>query len=80
MFIQAAALQHHIIWSRTRVRICASSAWRCPFLEDFMDLSALAWSCLLGDLARRGLTAVKLVISAEHEGLKAAITRDIGAT
>ena len=38
------------------------------------------WTTFLRDLARRGLTGVKLVISDAHEGLKAAITRIIGAT
>jgi putative transposase len=38
------------------------------------------WSSFLKDLARRGLTGVKLVISDAHEGLKAAITRVLGAT
>lgn len=33
------------------------------------------WSTFLGDLVRRGLNGVKLVISDTHEGLKAAITR-----
>lgn len=38
------------------------------------------WSTFLKDLARRGLKGVKLVISDDHEGLKAAITRVLGAT
>ena len=38
------------------------------------------WTTFLRDLTRRGLTGVKLVISDAHEGLKAAITRVIGAT
>jgi transposase-like protein len=38
------------------------------------------WSDFLKDLARRGLTGVKLVISDAHEGLKAAITRVLSAT
>jgi len=38
------------------------------------------WSSFLKDLARRGLTGVKLVICDAHEGLKAAITRVMGAT
>ena len=38
------------------------------------------WSSFLKDLARRGLTGVKLVISDAHEGLKAAITRVLSAT
>ncbi|GGA94739.1 hypothetical protein GCM10011491_23790 [Brucella endophytica] len=38
------------------------------------------WSAFLRDLTRRGLTGVKLVISDAHEGLKAAITRVLGAT
>ena len=38
------------------------------------------WSDFLKDLLRRGLTGVKLVISDAHEGLKAAITRVLGAT
>jgi len=38
------------------------------------------WSTFLRDLVRRGLKGVKLVISDAHEGLKAAITRVVGAT
>jgi transposase-like protein len=38
------------------------------------------WSTFLKDLVRRGLKGVKLVISDAHEGLKAAITRVLGAT
>ena len=38
------------------------------------------WSAFLRDLSRRGLKGVKLVISDAHEGLKAAITRGLGAT
>ena len=38
------------------------------------------WSSFLKDLVRRGLKGVKLVISDAHEGLKAAITRVLGAT
>ena len=38
------------------------------------------WATFLKDLVRRGLRGVKLVISAAHEGLKAAIQRVIGAT
>ena len=38
------------------------------------------WSSFLKDLARRGFTSVKLVISDAHEGLKAAIIRVLGAT
>ena len=38
------------------------------------------WTGFLRDLVRRGLTGVKLVISDAHEGLKAAITRVLGAT
>lgn len=38
------------------------------------------WSAFLRDLGRRGLKGVKLVISDAHEGLKAAITRGLGAT
>lgn len=37
------------------------------------------WTSFLRDLVRRGLTGVKLVISDAHEGLKAAITRVLGA-
>ncbi len=38
------------------------------------------WSTFLKSLVRRGLRGVKLVISDAHEGLKAAITRVIGAS
>src|SRR5215204_2336219 len=38
------------------------------------------WTSFLRDLMRRGLKGVKLVISDAHEGLKAAITRVLGAT
>ena len=38
------------------------------------------WSDFLKDLVRRGLKGTKLVISDAHEGLKAAITRVMGAT
>ncbi|MET3587978.1 transposase-like protein [Pseudorhizobium tarimense] len=38
------------------------------------------WTSFLRDLVRRGLTGVKLVISDAHQGLKAAITRVLGAT
>ena len=38
------------------------------------------WTEFLRSLARRGLHGVKLVISDAHEGLKAAITRVLGAT
>ncbi len=38
------------------------------------------WSTFLRDLVRRGLKGVKLVVSDAHEGLKAAITRVVGAT
>ena len=38
------------------------------------------WTTFLRDLVRRGLRGLKLVISDAHEGLKAAITRVLGAT
>ena len=38
------------------------------------------WLTFLKDLVRRGLKGVKLVVSDAHEGLKAAITRVVGAT
>ena len=38
------------------------------------------WTTFLRDLVKRGLRGVKLVISDAHEGLKAAITRVVGAT
>src|SRR5215210_1332313 len=38
------------------------------------------WSTFLKSLVKRGLRGVKLVISDAHEGLKAAITRVIGAS
>ena len=38
------------------------------------------WSDFLKSLKARGLTGIKLVISDAHEGLKAAITRVLGAT
>ena len=38
------------------------------------------WSTFLRDLVKRGLKGAKLVISDAHEGLKAAITRVVGAT
>ena len=47
--------------------ICASEA------ETF-------WTEFLRSLARRGLRGVKLVISDDHKGLKAAATRILGAT
>jgi putative transposase len=37
------------------------------------------WTTFLRDLVKRGLRGVKLVISDAHEGLKAAITRVVGA-
>ena len=38
------------------------------------------WTDFLRSLARRGLRGVKLVISDDHRGLKAAVTRILGAT
>ena len=38
------------------------------------------WTSFLRSLARRGLRGVKLVISDDHKGLKAAATRILGAT
>lgn len=38
------------------------------------------WTTFLRDLVKRGLRGVKLVISDAHKGLKAAITRVVGAT
>lgn len=38
------------------------------------------WTTFLRDLVKRGLRGVKLVVSDAHEGLKAAITRVVGAT
>ena len=38
------------------------------------------WTEFLRSLARRGLRGVKLVISDAHEGLKAAISKVLGAT
>ncbi len=38
------------------------------------------WTTFLRNLAKRGLRGVKLVISDAHEGLKAAVTRVVGAT
>ncbi|MBB4860814.1 transposase-like protein [Novosphingobium chloroacetimidivorans] len=38
------------------------------------------WTTFLKDLVRRGLQGMKLAISDAHEGLKAAITRVVGAT
>ncbi len=38
------------------------------------------WTGFLRSLTRRGLRGVKLVIAADHKGLKAAATRILGAT
>ncbi len=38
------------------------------------------WTEFLRSLARRGLRGVKLVVSDDHKGLKAAATRILGAT
>ena len=38
------------------------------------------WTAFLRSLTRRGLSGVKLVISDDHKGLKAAATRILGAT
>ena len=38
------------------------------------------WTDFLRSLARRGLRGVKLVVSDDHKGLKAAVTRILGAT
>jgi putative transposase len=38
------------------------------------------WTAFLRKLARRGLRGVKLVISDAHEGIKAAVTKVLGAT
>ncbi len=38
------------------------------------------WTAVLGQLARRGLRGVKLVISDAHDGLKAAVSKVLCAT
>ncbi len=38
------------------------------------------WTAFLRSLARRGLRGIKLVISDDHKGLKAAATRILNAT
>lgn len=45
-----------------------------------IQIVALHWSEFLRSLARCGLRGVKLVVSDAHEGLKAAITKVLGAT
>src|ERR1700687_1944127 len=73
---------HHIVSVAVIVAVAVNSDGRREVLGMTVGNSEAEpfWTEFLRSLARRGLRGVKLVVSDAHEGLKAAITKVLGAT
>src|SRR6185312_16310098 len=73
---------HHIVSVAVIVAVGVNTDGRREVLGMTIGHSEAEpfWVEFLRDLARRGLRGVKLVVSDAHEGLKAAITKVLGAT
>ncbi len=77
-----ARRDHHIVSVAVIVAVGVNTAGRREVLGMTVGHSEAEpfWVEFLRSLARRGLRGVKLVVSDAHEGLKAAITKILGAT
>ena len=77
-----ARRDHHIVSVAVIVAVAVNTDGRRQVLGMTVGNSEAEpfWSEFLRSLARRGLRGVKLVVSDAHEGLKAAITKVLGAT
>jgi len=77
-----ARRDHHIVSVAVIVAVAVNTDGRREALGMTVGNSEAEpfWSEFLRSLARRGLRGVKLVVSDAHEGLKAAITKVLGAT
>jgi transposase-like protein len=77
-----ARRDHHIVSVAVIVAVAVNTDGRREVLGMTVGNSEAEpfWSEFLRSLARRGLRGVKLVVSDAHEGLKAAITKVLGAT
>ena len=73
---------HHIVSVAVIVAVGVNTDGRREVLGMTVGHSEAEpfWTKFLRSLARRGLRGVKLVVSDAHEGLKAAITKTLGAT
>ena len=73
---------HHIVSVAVIVAVGVNTDGRREVLGMTVGHSEAEpfWTEFLRSLARRGLRGVKLVVSDAHEGLKAAITKTLGAT
>src|SRR5690349_878334 len=77
-----ARCDHHIVSVAVIVAMAVNTDGRREVLGMTLGNSEAEpiWTDYLRSLTRRGLRGVKLVISDAHEGLKAAITKVLGAT
>ena len=77
-----ARRDHHIVSVAVIVAVAVNTDGRREVLGMTIGNSEAEpfWTEFLRSLTRRGLRGVKLVISDAHEGLKAAITKVLGAT
>ena len=77
-----ARRDHHIVSVAVIVAVAVNTDGRREVLGMTAGNSEAEpfWTEFLRSLARRGLRGVKLVVSDAHEGLKAAITKVLGAT
>src|SRR5437868_3540191 len=77
-----ARRDHHIVSVAVIVAVAVNTDGRRGVLGMTVGNSEAEpfWTEFLRSLARRGLRGVKLVVSDAHEGLKAAITKVLGAT
>ena len=73
---------HHIVSVAVIVAVGVNADGRREVLGMTVGHSEAEpfWTEFLRSLTRRGLRGVKLVVSGAHEGLKAAITKTLGAT
>jgi putative transposase len=77
-----ARRDHHIVSVAVIVAVAVNTDGRREVLGMTIGNSEAEpfWTEFLRSLARRGLRRVKLVVSDAHEGLKAAISKVLGAT
>src|ERR1700723_1258393 len=77
-----ARRDHHIVSVAVIIAVAVNTDGRREVLGMTIGNSEAEpfWAEFLRSLARRGLRGVKLVVSDAHEGLKAAITKVLGAT
>jgi putative transposase len=77
-----ARRDHHIVSVAVIVAVAVNTDGRREVLGMTVGNSEAEpfWIEFLRSLARRGLRGVKLIVSDAHEGLKAAITKVLGAT